>query len=360
MKRRRRSTGTGSIYQPSYKGPDGEQRKSAFLWIAYRVGTKLVRERTKTIDRDEAAELLRKRLVERDRGRPAGTDKVTLADMVKMVLEDYAANGRSSGTRAKKSGAHLTDHFGAEQLAQEITVDHVTGYIAKRLEGGAAAATVNRDLAVLRRGFRLAVRAGRLDRRPDFSLLAEHNARKGFFEDHQLRAVLAKLEDDLRPPVEVADLTGWRIRSELLTRQWRHVDLKAGWLRLEPGESKNREGRMFPFTPELRRILEAQRDRTTNLEGEQGRVIPWVFHRGGEPIAGFHAEWREACKAAGLPGKYLHDLRRTAVRNMERRGVPRNSAMALVGHKTESMYRRYAIVDEAMLLEAAKKLAGGP
>jgi hypothetical protein len=56
----------------------------------------------------------------------------------------------------------------------------------------------------------------------------------------------------------------------------------------------------------------------------------------------------------------LHEFRRTAVRHLERAGVPRSSAMAMVGHKTESIYRRYAIVDEQSLREAATKLNAHP
>ena len=63
--------------------------------------------------------------------------------------------------------------------------------------------------------------------------------------------------------------------------------------------------------------------------------------------------WRTACEQAGYPGKLFHDFRRSAVRSLERAGVPRSTAMAMVGHKTESIYRRYAIVDEAMHKEAA-------
>jgi len=66
--------------------------------------------------------------------------------------------------------------------------------------------------------------------------------------------------------------------------------------------------------------------------------------------------WRKACAAAGYPERLLHDFRRTAVRNLERAAVPRSTAMAMVGHKTESVYRRYAIVDEAIHREAAAKL----
>ena len=67
--------------------------------------------------------------------------------------------------------------------------------------------------------------------------------------------------------------------------------------------------------------------------------------------------WETACKLAGVPGRIPHDFRRTAVRNLERAGVPRSAAMAMVGPRTESIYRRYAIADEAMLNEGAIKLA---
>jgi hypothetical protein len=59
--------------------------------------------------------------------------------------------------------------------------------------------------------------------------------------------------------------------------------------------------------------------------------------------------WRTACQDAGVPGRILHDFRRTAVRNLERAGVPRSVAMKITGHKTESVYQRYAIVSDADL-----------
>ena len=116
---------------------------------------------------------------------------------------------------------------------------------------------------------------------------------------------------------------------------------------------------MFPFSawPRLAKLLRLQRERTSALEREQGRLIPWVFHRNGKPIRSFHNAWREACKRARVPGRLIHDLRRTAVRNFERAGVSRSAAMKLSGHKTESIYRRYAIVSEADLAEAVGKVA---
>jgi integrase len=77
----------------------------------------------------------------------------------------------------------------------------------------------------------------------------------------------------------------------------------------------------------------------------------------GKRVGDFRKSWKKACRAAGVPGGLVHDFRRTAVRNFERAGVPRSSAMKLTGHKTEAVYRRYAIVDGAMLKEAVVKLA---
>lgn len=66
--------------------------------------------------------------------------------------------------------------------------------------------------------------------------------------------------------------------------------------------------------------------------------------------------WRFACENAGVTGMIRHDFCRTAVRNMERAGVSRSVAMKITGHKTESIYRRYAIVSESDLQEATREL----
>jgi integrase len=188
-------------------------------------------------------------------------------------------------------------------------------------------------------------------------MLKENNTRKGFFEPDQFRAVFSYLPMDVRPLAVAAYVTGWRVKDELLTREWKHIDFNAGWVRLEPGETKNNEGRMFPLTPDLRAVLEAHRAHTHAVERDTGIVIRHVFHRRDKLIRTYRRSWLTACRKAGVPGRIPHDFRRTAVRNLERAGVPRSAAMAMVGHKTESIYRRYAITDEAMLKEGAAKLA---
>jgi integrase len=158
--------------------------------------------------------------------------------------------------------------------------------------------------------------------------------------------------------IEFVHLTGWRI-GEAKGLVWRNVDFSAGTVRLDPGTTKNDEGRTFPFAamPRLQELLREQREHTSALEREQGRLIAFVFHRDGRPVRSFHMAWQRACVRAGVPGRLVHDLRRTAVRSFERAGVSRSVAMKLSGHKTESIYRRYAIVSEADLAEGVRKVA---
>ncbi len=80
------------------------------------------------------------------------------------------------------------------------------------------------------------------------------------------------------------------------------------------------------------------------------------FHRRGKRIVKMDTAWKRACEKAGCPERLFHDLRRTAVRNLERAGVPRSVAMQITGHKTESVYRRYAIVSERDVAEGLERL----
>jgi integrase len=110
------------------------------------------------------------------------------------------------------------------------------------------------------------------------------------------------------------------------------------------------------FSHGLGAAYERRQEYTRRCEHAHVRIIPFVFHRKGQPVKSFRRTWVEACKKKGLPGLLFHDLRRSAVRNLERADVSRSVAMKLVGHKTESVYRRYAIVAEGDLREAGAKL----
>lgn len=328
-------------------------------WLKYHVRGRPHRESSASTDRRQAVLLLRRRLGEVSAGRHAPeAERVRFDDLTQMVEDDYRLNGHRSLDRVQRAFKRLRTHFGYDR-AVDITPDRISAYAKARMAEGAAPATVKNELAALKRGFSLAIRAGRVHQRPAFPVIRLDNARTGFFEDADYNALRAELPDHLQSVATFAFLTGWRIRSEVVPLRWAQVDLEAGVVRLEPGTTKNREGREFPIRelPELVLLLQTQRAYTRAIEHEEGTVIPYVFHRRGRPIKSFRKAWANACRRVGLVGKLPHDFRRTAVRNLERAGVPRSVAMKLVGHKTEAMYRRYAIVSPRDLTEGVAKLA---
>jgi len=355
-----KNRGLGFVFQPTYKDKTtGEKKTAATWWISYSVHGQRHKENAKSANRADATRLLKQRQGEVAIGKPVGAEveRTTLNDLLAMVEAKYIADGRRSLKRAQFAFPHLRAFFGADCKARDITDDRVIAYAAHRTTEGAKVATVNYELAMLRRGFNLGRK--KVPAIPEIKTPEPKNTRTGFFEREQFEAVLCHLPEYFRPVAQVAYMTGWRARSELLTRQWKDIDFEHGWIRLEVGESKNGAGRAFPFNvyPELRAVLEEQRARVREMERATGRIIPWVFPKpDGSKLVSYDPAWRKARREAGIPGQLMHDFRRTAVRNLERAGVSRSAAMQLTGHKTEAVYRRYAIVDSTMLEEAVAKV----
>ena len=281
----------------------------------------------------------------------------TFRAAVRDVLDDYRMNRKRSLLDVERHvRLHLGPFFGRRRLAAITTAD-IRRYVLRRQEEGARNATINRELSVLKRAFTLAIAAGTLASRPHIALLREDNVRRGFFETEDFEAVRRRLSPDLADFVSFLYTTGWRWRSEAARLRWTNVAFDAGEVRLEPGTTKTGEGRVFPFTADLRALLERRRAVTRARERELGRLVPHVFTRAnGEPLGTFNKAWATACRAAGVPGRVLHDFRRTAVRNLVRAGVPERVAMQMVGWKSRQMLDRYHIVSAGDLIEAARKL----
>ena len=272
------------------------------------------------------------------------------------MLDDYRVQGNRSLGQAERTWKRLTVTFGHMRAAQ-IKADHLKAYASARLSDGRKPATVVVELAFLRRALSLAVELGRLPMRPKFPKIKVDNARPGFVEPDELRALMKALPAPYAAVVGFGYFTGWRLKSEVMPLTWRQVN--AGVVRLEGSMTKNGKAREFPISalPELDALLRERREITTATESRLGTVIPLVFHVEGKPIKDMRKVWKQACKDTGLVGKLPHDLRRSAVRNLERSGVSRSVGMALVGHETEAMYRRYGVTAEADLREGVAKLS---
>ena len=350
-RRRPRTKGSGSIFKP---------RASRFWWIAYTSGGKRQYESSESEKKGDAQTLLTNRLGDAGKGIAVSPKigKIDLADGLRAVVDNQKTRGRKDVAAVQRRiDLHLLPYFGADRRMAAISGHDIEQYRAFRMnEEHATLATTNRELAVLRRAYRLARKQGALVVIPEIETPREDNARTGFLEPAQFGMIVAHLPAELRPPVQFAYITGWRFRSEVLALTADRVDLQAGTVRLNPGETKNNRGRTFMLTTDLRRILTAQIASLAALK-ERGIISGWIFHRAdGTPIRDMRKPWKTACEAAGHPDALFHDFRRSAVRTLERSGVPRSTAMAMVGHETESIYRRYAIQDEVMLREGAARL----
>jgi integrase len=243
--------------------------------------------------------------------------------------------------------------------AINITESSIDAYVAKRktekvpgTERLVAPATINRELAQLRRMLRLAYRRRKLAHVPAVTMLPESQPRQGFVEQEAFDAIVKHLEPAQAVAATIAFETAWRIRSEVLTLEWSRLDLEEGCIRLDGAHSKNGQARTAYLSPAATRLLVEQRERVVALGRQLGRVFAEVFvHTAKGPLQGqrqreFNKAWRSACRRAGYTGTLLHDLRRSGVRAMVRAGVPESVAQRISGHATAAVFRRYDITSD--------------
>jgi len=367
------------------------------LWIKYFRNGKPYYESCHSTREAVAKKLLRLREGEISKGEIPGIhfDKVTFDDLAKDFLRDYRINKRRTVNRATCLVKHLKKSFEGTK-AVDIDTSMIEAHKEKRMLAGLSNATINRELSALKRMFSLASQCmpPKIRQMPYISMLEESNTREGFFEYDEYLAVKDALPSYLKPVITFAYHTGWRL-SEIVGLTWNKVDLKEGIVRLETGETKNKQARSIYLDGELLKEMKALHGglRLVAAKGNPSETrpsCPYVFHREGERIQSFGKAWKTACIKAGLfevkkdaegnpvvvkdkhgievkdeagnavtvkvPTKIFHDFRRTGVRNMVRAGVPERVAMKRSGHKTRSVFDRYNIVSDADDKEAAAKM----
>jgi integrase len=342
--------GTGRIY-----------RRGSAYWIDYSFRGKRYRESAKSDKMKDAKKLLRKRMAEMGAGTLVGPDeeKVSLRDLKEIITDHYKANKKRSLDRIETSWKALEGYFDLDFRALDLNSVRVTAYILHRQDMGRANSTIRNELIALRAAYKLAKKAGLISTVPHIPSPEVNEVREGFLTRADLKALVAELPEHLRPVTWFAYMTGWRKR-EITRLQWHQVDFERGHVWVKVADSKTKKPKTFPFSalPDLQALLEEQRRVVTALERKKQQIIPWVFPgRGGKEIVEMRWGWNAACKRAGLEGTIFHDLRRCAVMNLERAGVSRSVAKSFTGHKTDSVYERYAIVDTDAQEDGAAKLA---
>jgi len=331
--------GEGSVYA---------RPRSPFLWIKYHKAGMPIRESTRTADFREAARFLRQRLAEAESS-PAESPRIE--QLAGDLFRNYQINEhRSLGDVKARWRLHLKPFLGS-MPATELDSQQLERYVDRRREEHASNATINRELACLKRMYRLAYQASppRVPSVPHFPHLKENNVRQGFVTPEQFANLVVTCNDLwLRAMLETAYNYGWRV-SELLRLRVGQVDLVARTIRLDPGTTKNREGR--EVTIESGTLLRLLRH---CVEGK--RPEDHVFTRGDKPVRDFRKSWENLCTAAGVPGLLFHDLRRSAARSLRAAGVPEEIIMRIAGWKTSNIFKRYAIVDQGDIRAALQQL----
>lgn len=292
----------------------------------------------------------------------------TVKEICELVVQDYVDNNRKTQDDAREFLTFWDGQCGGK-LADDVTGDLLKDWARAWRKGGLSSARCNRRIAFLLRGFRLASEKTPpiVKVIPSWSKLAEAPPRQGFREWEEFVAIREALPLHGRIPVSIEYWTGMRSGEvhELLWVQVRfdHTN-KVVHIRLP--DSKSGRPRLIAMGGDLYEHMREWHVYTRKYPCE------YVCHRKGKRVKSIKTAWMSACVKVGLGswahphekyvgqrgyrGPLLHDFRRTAVRNLDRAGVPRQVAMSISGHETESIFARYRIVNEADLVEAGARV----
>ena len=321
----------------------GTLLKRGRIWyVSYWVEGKQIQRSSKSANIQDAKRMRDQILGQKARGEIGivAPDQVTCGELLNDLLNHARVNIKASTARIWELviEANIRPFFGAFK-ASAVTTERLKEYRRKRLGHGRTEATCNRELSILRTAFHLGRKCTppKITNIPFFPMVAESAGRQGFLADDEYQQLRDTLPDYLKPLFVCGYFTGVRV-GELLALRWDQVDWEQRFITLNADETKAGFTRAIP-------VLDGDMIQWLRWSQSNADGCPWIFNRDGSRIKDFRGAWATACESAGVPDLKFHDLRRTAVRNMRRAGVPQVVRMKISGHRTDSMERRYNIVD---------------
>lgn len=344
---------------------DGSLRQRGSSWEARvmlegRTYSKTLRAK----DRTTARKLMRSWIVELEKTLPdPAADHATVGDLLTIWLHDRRRKGAKSLPQMESRVGRLQQQPIAKVRATRLTRADVAelGEDLRQGEAGAkplSPASSNRFLETVRSALN---HAQKMDppipvRIPHFEMQAEDNVRQGFLRIEDYQRVLESIAEPwLRLLFSIGFHVGARAGAILATR-WDQVDWDTLVIRPPASQSANKIVGMWPIYGDLERLL-----RVAHFQHEaETPDVPWIIHRDGRQLHNhddYRFPWAHAAQLAGLPDLHIHDLRRTAARNMLAAGVPETEVCKVIGWKGPEMLRRYAIQDELAAARAGRRTA---
>jgi len=355
--------GMGCVFPRGGKPDEKGRLRTGSWWIRYYRNGKGYSESADTLVKAQAESLLKKRIGQIGIGEfiPPSDRRITIGELVTDLIKWYRTErnkSRFADDTESRWNLHLKVYF-ADMRADQLGTDQMRRYRETRIAEKASQVTVNRELQVLRKAYKLAADATppKVRTIPRFAMAEEDNARKVFMtqevkqwlRDAAARDIgkkTAKMKGlHLRTFVELLFGLGWR-KSELTGLRVENIHLAEGFIRIE--NSKSGKPREAPLTPTLRVLLEPL-------------VIGKQAHESVFPAKDMRWAWKRLCKEAGVQsgkaaGYVIHDTRRTAARTQRSAGVAESVSSAILGWKPGSkMYARYGIVDRSDMTEALQR-----
>ncbi|MEP7153897.1 MAG: site-specific integrase [Nitrospira sp.] len=320
----------------------GLVKRGSIWWMSFSYQGQQIRRSTETSDRRLADAILGKLRVQIVEGKyfdkPKENPKM-FSDLMDRYLQEHASR-RANYRRYVDMVRNLRTFFGNPTLVQ-VTPKSIVAYKNKRYADGVKPATINRELALLKKAFNLACREWEWSTDNPVcrvSMEKEQNTRDRWLTDEEEARLFAAAVPWVRDLVIFAIHTGMR-RGEILALTWAGVNFTRRTVTVF--KSKNGERRTIPVNQTVLDLLRQKHGQAGRLLLEQDVVFA---SEATTPVNGSNLRRRfnSALRVAHIADFRFHDLRHTFATRLVQGGVDLYKVQRLLGHKSPSMTQRYA------------------